>query len=310
MMRTPASIRIPDAWAGTAYVALAAVCWGLSGGIAGMLINGGWDPLVVSFYRGAIGLLFVAGWLALRPRDSGFGEARLWAWSSLAGLAVAGNFSFYFVSIAHGNVSVAATLMYCAPLFVYLASFALGIEQPTALKWLGMLAALAGIALLTGIYDQSASGLTGLGIVAGLLSGLSYAIFIFAFRSAGRAGSPQAVLTIAFVVFVMALAVIGDPVANAAVWRSEDLPLFLLLGILGAGLSFILFIRGVRFTAPPVASAVAMAEPVSAALFGAVVLGERLSWAQQAGMVIILVAVTTLTVYSGGRYRYRRQPTS
>ncbi|HYW77199.1 MAG TPA: DMT family transporter, partial [Gammaproteobacteria bacterium] len=98
--------------AGTALVALAALCWGLSGGIGGILMAGGWDPLVVSFYRGAIGLLFVLAWLALRPRNSGLGSRRLWFWSVIAGLGVAGNFAFYFVSIAKGSVAVAATLMY------------------------------------------------------------------------------------------------------------------------------------------------------------------------------------------------------
>ena len=45
--------------ASPAFVALAALCWGLSGGIAGILMDDGWDPFVVSFYRGAIGLSFV-----------------------------------------------------------------------------------------------------------------------------------------------------------------------------------------------------------------------------------------------------------
>jgi drug/metabolite transporter (DMT)-like permease len=71
--------------ASTALVALAAFCWGLSGGIGGILMADGWDPFVVSFYRGVIGLLFVLVWLALRPRGSGLGNRRLWFWSAIAG---------------------------------------------------------------------------------------------------------------------------------------------------------------------------------------------------------------------------------
>lgn len=55
----------------TAFVALAALFWGLSGGIGGILMTNGWNALVVSFYRGAIGLLFVLLWLAVRPHGSG-----------------------------------------------------------------------------------------------------------------------------------------------------------------------------------------------------------------------------------------------
>ncbi|UZJ45002.1 hypothetical protein OOT55_02805 [Marinimicrobium sp. C6131] len=62
---------------GPAFVALAAFCWGLSGGIGGILTSEGWAPLVVSFYRGAIGLLFVLAWLVIRPGGSGL-ASRPW----------------------------------------------------------------------------------------------------------------------------------------------------------------------------------------------------------------------------------------
>lgn len=101
--------------ASTAFVALAALCWGVSGGIGGILMAGGWDAFVVSLYRGLIGLLFVLAWLLLRPRGSGLTSRKLWFWSAIAGLGVTGNFAFYFVSIAQGSVAVAVSLMYCAP---------------------------------------------------------------------------------------------------------------------------------------------------------------------------------------------------
>jgi len=43
--------------ASIALVLLAAFCWGLSGVIAGALMATGWDPFVLSFYRGAVLLL-------------------------------------------------------------------------------------------------------------------------------------------------------------------------------------------------------------------------------------------------------------
>jgi len=83
----------------TMFVVLAALCWGLSGGIGGILTGQGWDPVVVSFYRGAIGLLFVLVWLVLRPRGSGLANPRLWFCSAIGGVGVAGNFAFYFVGL-------------------------------------------------------------------------------------------------------------------------------------------------------------------------------------------------------------------
>lgn len=71
-------------------------------------------------------------------------------------------------------------------------------------------------------------------------------------------------------------------------------PLFIVLGVVGAGLSFILYIVGLRHTAPAVASIVAMVEPVTASLFGVVVLDESLAALQILGRGLILLTVTAL----------------
>lgn len=285
----------------TAFVALAALCWGLSGGIGGILTAQGWDPVVVSFYRGAIGLLFVLGWLTLRPRGSGLASSRLWFWSAIAGAGVAGNFTFYFISIAEGSVAVAVTLMYCAPVFVYLVSFTLKLERPTLFKWGAIAMVLLGVVLLTGIYEIGAGDVTPIAAVAGLLSGLSYAVFIFGFKYAAPHGSPQAILVIAFAVLTTILIWLGDPDQTVAVLKTPSWPLFVALGVVGAGLSFIFYIVGLKHTAPAVASIVAMVEPVTASLFGVVVLNESLAALQIFGMGLILVTVTALSVYSSAQ---------
>ncbi|MCC5835924.1 MAG: EamA family transporter [Opitutales bacterium] len=282
-----------------ALVVLAALFWGLSGGIGGILMGSGWDPFVVSFYRGAIGLLCVLVWLLLRPQGNGLGNLRLWFWSAVAGLGVAGNFAFYFVSISQGSVAVAATLMYCAPVFVYLLSFALKLESPTALKWTAIAVVMLGVVLLTQIYDIGAGGVTAIGVGAGLLAGLSYALFIFGFKYAAPHGSPQAILCIAFAVLVVLLAWPSDAEQAVEALSTPDWPLFAALGVLGAGLSFVLYIIGLKHTTPAVASVVAMVEPVTASLFGVVILDENLVAAQILGMALILVTVTALSVFSG-----------
>ncbi|SHM19458.1 DMT family transporter [Vreelandella subglaciescola] len=282
----------------TLFVMLAALAWGLSGGIAGLLIADGWQPLVVSLYRGAIGLVFVLIWLALRPHGSGLLGRRLWCGSVIAGLGVAGNFTFYFISIAEGNVAVAATLMYCAPVFVYCVSFALELERPTLPKWGAIVMTMLGIVLLTRVYAVGAGSVTLVGGIAGLLAGLSYAVFIFGFKYAAPHGSPQSILVIALAVLVFILLWLADAEQTLAVLSDRSLPLFILLGGLGAGLSFILYIIGLNHIAPAVASIVAMVEPVTASLFGVMVLNESLSAIQLVGIGLILLAVTALSFSS------------
>jgi len=283
---------------GIILVASAALSWGLSGGIAGILINNDWDALLISFYRGAIGLVFVLIWLTLRPRYSGLANSRLWLWAVIAGLGVAGNFGFYFFSISESNVAVAATLMYCAPIFVYLISFALKLESPTLAKWAAIALVMVGVVLLTRVYQIEGNSITLLGVATGLLSGLSLALFIFGFKYATPHGSPQAILTIAFLTLGVVLGVLIDPAEAAQVPGSVDWPLFAIIGVLGGGASFILYLIGLRRTPPALASIVATIEPVTASLFGVIVLGEILAYSQVLGMLLILVTVTALGVYS------------
>lgn len=279
-------------------IALAAFFWGISGGIAGILLDSGWEPAVVSFYRGFVGLLFALVWLLFQRRHSGLNSSQLWFWSVVAGLGVAGNFTFYFLSIEYGNVAVAATLMYCAPMFVYLVSFALKLERPTAAKWLSIAMVMVGVVLLTKLYAIGASELSLIGVGAGLLAGLSYALFIFGFKYAAPHGSPSAILMIAFTVLAITLLLPADIPQVIRVINAPELPLFVALGILGAGLSFLLYVVGIKHAAPALASMVAMVEPVTATLFGVAVLNESLGVIQMVGMGIILITVTALSVSS------------
>ncbi|MCD8509518.1 MAG: DMT family transporter [Bacillus sp. (in: Bacteria)] len=281
---------------GVGLVMLAAICWGLSGGIAAILMNKGWDPIVISFYRGAVGFLCFLPWFLLRFKENWILSPRLYIWSLLAGVGVAGNFTFYAFSIQASSIAVAVTLMYTAPVFVLLISFLLGIEHSTWFKWGCISGVLMGITLLTGVYNIDSISVSLLGAAAGLAAGLSYAMFIFGFKNASSIGRPQTTLTIAFFSFCIILFLFADNGEVTSVMTSADLGWFLLLGIVGAGVSFIFYVIGIRKTTPTTASIVAMVEPVTASLFGVLLLGDYLTIIQLLGMVLILVTVTILSM--------------
>jgi len=297
------------AFRGLLFVVLAAFFWGISGGIGGVLVSRDWDPYVVSFYRGSVGLAFVLGWLVLHPRDSGLHQPRFWLWSAVAGAGVAGNFSFYLISVAEGGVAIASTLMYCAPVLVYVVSLLLGLERLSAAKLTAIALVLAGIVLLTELHDVSGSSVTLLGVAAGLGAGLAYTGFIFGFKFAMPHGSPQASLSIAFTVVALVLIWPGDWGQITAVPAAPDWAMFAILGVLGGGLSFLIYVIGLHHTAPVMASLVAMIEPLTASLFGFVILGERLGASQFVGMALILVTVTAMSVHSSPA-RHRLGPGS
>ncbi|QHE51671.1 DMT family transporter [Pontibacillus sp. HMF3514] len=281
---------------GVGLVVLAAIFWGLSGGLAGILMEKGWNPLVITFYRGAVGFICVVIWMIARTKYYSYGSLRkMIFWSLLAGLGVTGNFSFYFTSISHSGVAIASVLMYTAPIFVFIISFILKMERVTLFKIIAMLIVLGGMGLLTGVIPNGIGQLNLLGITAGLLSGLSYAIFIFAFNYALKYGEPPAILSTALFAFSLILFPFIDHEQAISVFYSEDIFWFIVLGLIGAGLSFFFYVKGLRATLPSVASVVAMAEPVTASLFGGLFLGQFLTLTQIIGMAVILITITILS---------------
>ncbi len=120
---------------GVGLVIFAAILWGISGGLGGFLMDKGWDPLVISFYRGTVGLLCILIWFLFKPTRW---NKQLLLWSIVAGIGVAGNFIFYFISISEASIAVAATLMYTAPIFVLLISFIFQLERASLFKWLAI----------------------------------------------------------------------------------------------------------------------------------------------------------------------------
>jgi drug/metabolite transporter (DMT)-like permease len=157
---------------------------------------------------------------------------------------------------------------------------------------------MVGVVLLTGLYRTTPGAFSLWGVLAGLLSGISYSVFIFAFKSAGSHGRTPVSLTVAFLAAVLALLFLIDPAQAVSVPLSPDAPLFLLFGLIGAGLSFLCYFIGLRGVLPTMAAVVAMIEPVTATLYGVIGLGQALSLAEVLGMIIILSSVTALTVIS------------
>ncbi|MFP4078239.1 MAG: DMT family transporter [Candidatus Izemoplasmataceae bacterium] len=281
-------------YSGAFLIVLAAMFWGISGAIANVLLNKGWDPLVIAFYRGVVGLVFFLLWTLISSTQNERHRFRFYLWSLLAGAGVAGNFVFYFLSIEAASISIAATLMYSAPVFVLLTSLLIGLERPGLFKWVSVAMVLIGIVLLTESHDLASISTSVSGTLFGLASGVSYAVFIFGFKKASAMGSTKWVLFVSFLMFSGILILIMDLVQARDVLFSSDLGWFLTLGILGGGLSFILYVIGLRTTLPSTASIIALIEPVTATIIGVLFLNNVLSFSQGLGMALILVTVGLL----------------
>ncbi len=202
----------------------------------------------------------------------------------------------YNQTILLTSLSVAAILLYTAPVIVTVLSFFLFKEAMTRRKLLALLLAFAGCVLVTGVLE-GAHAVSALGILTGLGSGFGYALYsIFSRFALERGYHPLSVTFYTFVfTFVGALPLTDwAPILGFAVKQPGNLLYSIAYGIVTTALPYILYTLGLRYVETSRASIMATVEPVVATLIGVFVLRERMTGMNAAGVLLVLVALVVL----------------
>lgn len=211
----------------------------------------------------------------------------------------------YFKTILMTSMSVAAILLYTAPIIVVLLSAIFFKEKITRLKVLAMIMTFIGCFFVTGIAGNLLSGgmsemsLSFKGILIGLGSGLGYAMYSIFGRFALERGYKS--LTISFYTFLfsfIASVLIQSPVtiAEKIIQGRTVNDIFLCLGIavVATVLPYILYTYGLSGAENGKASIMASIEPVVATILGIIFFKESLSWDGILGVVLVLAAIILL----------------
>lgn len=211
------------------------------------------------------------------------------AWRPGLVLAVL-NAAVPFTLIAWGEKWVdsgtAAVANSSVPIFVaLLAVFFVPTERSTGWRLVGVLLGLVGVAILAGVHPQGGwRGAAGVGAI--VVASISYAAAnLYAGRRMSAGGPVLAAVSMtgAFVLLLpLALATLPS---HAPGWKSVGSGAA--LGLLGTALAQILSYRMIRLYGSSRSVLVAYMLPAFALLYGAVFLGEGLSYQKLAGLVLI-----------------------
>lgn len=279
--------------AGYLPIIAAAVLWG-SLGVAGRIaFRFGVTPLEAAFFRAAISsalllpamLIADSAALRVRPRDLG-----LFAAFGLISIAVF--FFVYLFAIERASIATAAILLYTAPAFVVILSALVFGEDLSWAKVAAIVLAFAGCVLVVRGYDLRALRLSLPGILAGLASGFTYAMYSIFGKTALRRYSPFTTLAYALGFGAVFLGAVAIP---AGVVRLSHPPqgwwAIVYLAVVTTLLAQALYLSGLRQVEAGRASLAATLEPVVAAVLGFVLLGEVLDTWQIVGGALVLTAV-------------------
>lgn len=281
-------------------ILLAGVLWGTMGIFVRFLGGYGFDSMQSAMLRlssAAICLFFFLLWkdrrlFRIAPKDI------VWFLGIGLGSILLMTVS-YFYAISVTAMSVAAILLYTAPIMVTLMSALFFQEKLGGKKLLALFLAFLGCALVSGL--GGGGRISALGIAAGLLSGFAYGLYSIFGTILLRRYHPYTVTFYAFLIAAAGSLLICRPrQAFLTLAGSGDflrlLLLILLTGLVTAVLPFLFYTTGLKGTEPGRASIMASVEPMVAALLGIVFYHETLTFFSFLGMLLILGAVILLNL--------------
>jgi DME family drug/metabolite transporter len=282
--------------AGYLRIVGAAALWGSLGVAGRATFAAGAQPLEVAFFRALLAFLGAAAVvlltdpsaLRIRPRD-------LALFAAFGLVSIAAFFFVYLYAISRTTVATAAILLYTAPAFVIVLSALLFHEPVTPPKAAAIALAFAGCVLVVRGYDPTSLRLNLPGVLAGLASGFTYAMYSIFGKTALRRYPPVTTLTYALGIGAAALGLVALPLGairlshTAAAWGG-----IAYLALVTTLLAQWLYLAGLMRVEAGRASLVATLEPAVAAALGYALLGERLEPLQWVGGVLVLSAVLTI----------------
>jgi DME family drug/metabolite transporter len=186
-------------------------------------------------------------------------------------------------------------LLYTAPAWVAVIAWRFLGERLTRTHLVALLLTLAGSALVAQVLQPGMLRLNALGIVWGLLSGLTYGLWSVFNKVGVRHTNPWTLQCYGMLVGSVVLFLFQPLAPLAGALQSPGTVVWLLLLALGPTVgASVAYAAGVRTVPVSVASLIATLEPVLAALLAYLVLGETLGAGQIAGGALILLAVWLL----------------
>lgn len=277
---------------GYALAAAGATMWALNGTMARELLDDGVGAVRLAQLRSAGSWLILALALAVGRRDLlRVDRSELPSLALLGVVGLAGVHATYFLAIERLQIGVAVTIQYLAPLLLLVwLRLAHGRRLARGL-WGAVGLSAVGCFFVVRAYD--AGSLDGVGVAAAFGAMLTFAIYMVGSERAGRSHEPVTTLfwTFGFATLFWALVAPWWQFPFGRLASVGDLLLAAGVIVVGTLLPFICLVAALRHIPAPRAAVVATLEPVLAALFAWIILGERLTAVQLLGGAAVLGAV-------------------
>ncbi|MBR5066083.1 MAG: EamA family transporter [Lachnospiraceae bacterium] len=204
----------------------------------------------------------------------------------------------YFAAITIMPLSTAAILLYTSPFWIMLMSVLFFREKLNAVKIIALIMAFGGCVLVSGI---SGEGITFVGLLIGLGSGIGYGLYSILGTIALKRYSPYTVTTYTFIIAAVGSWFICRPKDMFTKFASAPNLAWLiffcfLTALITAVIPFLFYTLGLHMVEASKAGILATVEPMVATIIGIVFFSEQLTILSGLGILLILVAVIILNL--------------
>ncbi len=257
------------------------------------------SPSTAALFRCAyaLPLLALLAWIERRRYGDRSWRDRRLAWA--AGLFFAADLTFWHHSIAAVGAGLATVLGNTQVVFVGLLAWAALGERPENRSLVAIPVVFLGVILISGVIGSGAYGDDpALGVVYGVLTGITYALFLLILRQGNtddrRPAGPLFDATLSAAIFsALGGIVVGDldwvPDVEAQAW-------LVLLALSSQVLGWLLISVSLPRLPAVLTSIVLMLQPVSTVFLGAILLSEAPSAVQLTGVAIVIAGVAVATI--------------
>ena len=214
----------------------------------------------------------------------------------IAGIGIAIYQLTFFSAVALTGVAISTvTALGCAPTFSAIVAFLLLKERPHKSWYLGTSITVMGIVLVGTANGVDSFNL--LGVILAAIAGLGFAIFNVICRRSLEKGANDIWIT-ANTFGIAAIASAPFLFTDELTWLTtrNGILTTLWLGLVTTSVGYILFMFGLKRISSSLAATVVLAEPATATVLAAVVLGEPLIWQSYIGISAVTLGILYISL--------------
>lgn len=279
------------------FISTAAILWGIIGILVKKLYYFGLDSFQIVSIRAVSSCIVLVLFLLLTNKQQLKIKSRDMVYFIGTGILSFVFFNWcYFIAIDNTSLAIAAILLYTAPAFVCIFSIFIFKEKLTLRKVISLVLTFIGCVLVTGYFQSKGQRVSLTGVLAGLGSGLGYALYSIFGKVALKKYDPITITTYTFIFASIGLIPLTDFSYITNLYTNISFVFYsMALVFLSTILPFILYTKGLSYLQPSTASIIATLEPVVATLLGIFLFKEGITISKILGVGLVIAAIVVLS---------------